>query len=146
MKNKCIGVLKKLKNFWKNADAQDLVEYALLLLMVALAVAATVKSFSASITNAFTQATIAMVELPGNATGVVAAGAAGIAAVDNVAATVNNAAGNAAQAAANAAQAAANAAQAAANAEVAAAEAAVGTLHRRTPRAFSSPSLSSCNG
>ena len=32
MKNKCRSVLKKLKSFWKNADAQDLVEYALLLI------------------------------------------------------------------------------------------------------------------
>ena len=38
MRNKSRNVLRKLKNFWKDADAQDLVEYALLLLMVALAV------------------------------------------------------------------------------------------------------------
>lgn len=82
-----------LKKLWKDADAQDLVEYVLLLMMIGLAVVASVKSVAASIKNAFVKANVEMVEvnLPGNATGTVDTSLAGNATVDNAAANVNSA-------------------------------------------------------
>jgi Flp pilus assembly pilin Flp len=120
MKTRLGRVLETIKTFWKNADAQDLVEYALLLMMVALASVASVKSLAATIKNVFTNANAAMVELnlPGNATGTVNASLAGTSTVDNDAANVNAAAGNAAQAAANAAANEAAAALAQAEADI----------------------------
>ncbi len=127
MKTKFTSALERAKNFWKNADAQDLVEYALLLMMVALIAVASVKSLSATIKNAFSNANAVMTEaaLPGNATGTVAASLAGTAAVDNAAANVNGAA-----AAAEGTVAAAAAAEAAA--DFAAAQAALGPVTSTT--------------
>ena len=120
MKAKIRGVLQTVKTFWKDADAQDLVEYALLLMMVALASVASVKSLATTLKNVFTNANAAMVELnlPTGATGTVNTAIAGTTAADNDAANVNAAAGNAAQAAANAAANEAAAALAQAEADI----------------------------
>ncbi len=105
-------VWKSLRKRLEEADAQDLVEYALLLMMVGLAVVASVKSVAATIKNAFTNANAVMVEasLPGNATGTIAASLANNVAALNAAANVNGAAATAAAQAAAAAHAAAVAA------------------------------------
>jgi SWI/SNF-related matrix-associated actin-dependent regulator 1 of chromatin subfamily A len=127
MKTKMKSLLKTIKEFWKNADAQDLVEYALLLMMIAFASVASIRSVAAAIKTAFTNANVAMVELnlPGNATGTVAASLAATAAVDNAAANAN-----AADAAAAGQAAAAAAAQAAA--DLAAATADIGNITTTT--------------
>lgn len=106
------GVWRSLKKRLQEADAQDLVEYALLLMMVGLAAVASVKSLAAAIKNAFTNANVEMTEiaLPGNATGTVAAGLAGNTGALNAAANVNAAAAAVAAQAAAAADAAAVAA------------------------------------
>jgi Flp pilus assembly pilin Flp len=85
--------LRMLKRGWKSVDAQDLVEYALLLLLVALAVGATVKSFGNRVSSTFLGAAMSVAEMNfrNNATNtaVVGAGLSNTAAVDNQAATVN---------------------------------------------------------
>jgi trimeric autotransporter adhesin len=103
MNKKIRGVLETVKKFWKNADAQDLVEYALLLVLVALVAGATIRSLGTAVKNAFTQGQVALIvaTLPGNATGTVNTALAGNVAVLNAAANVNAAAATAeAQAAA----------------------------------------------
>lgn len=59
------GVWRFLKKQWRDADAQDLVEYALLLMMVGLAAVASMKSLAGTIQNAFFRTTMEMVALPG---------------------------------------------------------------------------------
>ena len=127
MKNKFSSALGRAKKFWKNADAQDLVEYALLLMMIALIAVASVKSLSGTIKNVFINANVSMTELalPGNATGTVAASLAGNTTVDNAAANANTVA-----AAADGNAAAQDAAAAAA--DLAAAAAAFGVADRTT--------------
>jgi Flp pilus assembly pilin Flp len=97
MNNKLRHWLRIVKRTWKSVDAQDLVEYALLLLLVALAVGATVKSFGTRVSSTFLGAAMSVAEMnfPANAStsSVVGAGLSNTAAVDNQAATVN---GNAA--------------------------------------------------
>ncbi len=85
MKMKMRSVLEILRNFWKNTDAADLVEYALLLTMVALAAGATLKSFGATVKNAFGNANTTMA---GVGTG--AAGAGTTYGNGNGVVTVNN--------------------------------------------------------
>ncbi|HXC32507.1 MAG TPA: hypothetical protein VNZ56_08555 [Verrucomicrobiae bacterium] len=106
------GVWNSLKKRLQEADAQDLVEYALLLMMVGLAVVASVKSLAASIEHALGLGTSEMVEiiLPGNATGTVGAALAGNTGALNAAANVNAAAATVAAQAAAAEDAAAVAA------------------------------------
>lgn len=96
------GIWKSLKRRLRSTDAQDLVEYALLLMMVGLAAVASIKSVAGAIKNSFTQGIVQMAELPapGNGTGTVSVANSSVAAVDQVAATVNN---NSAAAAFNAA-------------------------------------------
>ena len=43
MKNRIRGVLKTVKKYWKDVDGADLVEYALLLVLIGLGVRASVK-------------------------------------------------------------------------------------------------------
>lgn len=49
-----------LKRLWQDEQGQDLVEYALLLVLIALAAAATIKTLGASINNVFTNANAAL--------------------------------------------------------------------------------------
>lgn len=117
MKTKMNNLLKKIRTFWKNADAQDLVEYALLLMMISLASVASMNSLARSVRNAFSKGTLEMTELsiPGG-TSVSVANAA-TSAADNAAANANAAASGVAagDAAAAAAQAAADLAAATAD-------------------------------
>jgi Flp pilus assembly pilin Flp len=46
-----------LKRLWKDEGAQDTAEYALLLLMIALALIVSVQAFRTAISNAFSRAT-----------------------------------------------------------------------------------------
>jgi Flp pilus assembly pilin Flp len=125
MKRKITEVLQGIRNLWKRTDAQDLVEYALLLIMVALAVAATTRTFGRSVKNTYAGALVGLGGIVGtsiNGTGV------------SVAAGSNAAAFNAAAAANQAlstvfnsnAQAANNAGTFAASFDFAAASAAIG--------------------
>ena len=45
-----------LKRLWKEEEGQDLVEYALLIVLVALAVVASVQSLASAISGVFTSA------------------------------------------------------------------------------------------
>ena len=45
-----------MKRLWKEEEGQDLVEYALLIVLVALALVASVKSLSSAINGVFTSA------------------------------------------------------------------------------------------
>ena len=62
MKEKIRSVLKSLKDHWKNADAQDLVEYALLLVLVGLAAVASVKTLGQRVSNVFVTTKAEMVQ------------------------------------------------------------------------------------
>jgi Flp pilus assembly pilin Flp len=78
MKRKVGEISQGIRNLWKRTDAQDLVEYALLLIMVALAVAATTRTFGRSVKNTYAGALVGLNGIVGasiNGTGVnVAAG------------------------------------------------------------------------
>lgn len=97
MKGKIKRAWGLLKKQWKDADAQDLVEYALLLMMVGLAVVASIKSVSATIVNSFGNANQLVSALTSSAAattagtpGTVSASQASTTAADQAAATVNN--------------------------------------------------------
>jgi pilus assembly protein Flp/PilA len=49
-----------LKRLWQDEEGQDLVEYALLLVLIALAAAATIKTLGTSINAVFTNANTAL--------------------------------------------------------------------------------------
>lgn len=73
MKRKTRDALEAISNLWKRTDAQDLVEYALLLIMVALAVAATTRTFGRSVKNTYAGALVGLAGIVGssvNGTGV----------------------------------------------------------------------------
>jgi Flp pilus assembly pilin Flp len=53
MKNKIKGVLKTVKKYWKEVDGADLVEYALLLVLVGLAVRASIRTLGTNVSNVF---------------------------------------------------------------------------------------------
>jgi len=78
MKKNIGEALKTIGKLWKRADAQDLVEYALLLVLIALAVAATTRTFGRSVKNTYAGALVSLNGIVGtsiNGTGVsVAAG------------------------------------------------------------------------
>jgi hypothetical protein len=92
MKKRIRDALEVIIKLWKRSDAQDLVEYALLLLMVALAVAATTRTFGRSVKNSYAGALVGLAGIVGssvNGTGVsVAAGSS--AAALNAAAAANS--------------------------------------------------------
>lgn len=93
MNKKFKHIWEIVRKNWKRANAQDLVEYALLLLLVALAIGATVKSFGTRVSTTFLGAAMSVAEMnfPANASSsaVVGTGLSGTAAVDNQAANVN---------------------------------------------------------
>jgi len=94
MKKKFRSVLERVNKYWKNADGQDLVEYALLLIFVGLAAVASVKSLSAALKTTFTNANNELLIAGGVNVGASGASIAatqntGSAAGDNVAAGVN---------------------------------------------------------
>jgi Flp pilus assembly pilin Flp len=49
-----------LKRLWHDEQGQDLVEYALLLVLIALAAAATIQTLGKSISNVFSNANVAL--------------------------------------------------------------------------------------
>ena len=49
-----------LKRLWQDEQGQDLVEYALLLVLIALAAAATIKTLGASVNAVFSNASTAL--------------------------------------------------------------------------------------
>lgn len=49
-----------LKRLWQDEQGQDLVEYALLLVLIALAAAATIQTLGKSINNVFSNANAAL--------------------------------------------------------------------------------------
>ena len=49
-----------LKRLWEDEQGQDLVEYALLLVLIALAAAATIQTLGKSINNVFSNANVAL--------------------------------------------------------------------------------------
>lgn len=49
-----------LKRLWQDEQGQDLVEYALLLVLIALAAAATIKTLGASVNAVFSNANTAL--------------------------------------------------------------------------------------
>jgi len=93
MKKNIGEALKTIGKLWKRADAQDLVEYALLLVLIALAVAATTRTFGRSVKNTYAGALVSLNGIVGtsiNGTGVsVAAGSS--AAAFSAAAAANQA-------------------------------------------------------
>ena len=95
MNKKFKHIWEIVRKNWKRANAQDLVEYALLLLLVALAIGATVKSFGTRVSTTFLGAAMSVAEMnfPANASNsaVVGTGLSNTAAVDNQASNVNGA-------------------------------------------------------
>jgi pilus assembly protein Flp/PilA len=53
-------MLNQLKNFWKNEEGQDLVEYALLLVFIALVVMVMLGGVGQSINSVFSKANSAL--------------------------------------------------------------------------------------
>lgn len=87
MNEKLTSVLERMKRYWREVDAQDLVEYALLLLVVALGTIASVKSLGTTVKGAFTNSTTQLVSNVGAAASVATGSTS--AAADNAAAGAN---------------------------------------------------------
>ena len=90
MRNRIRGVLKTLQEYWKNVDGADLVEYALLLVLVGLAVRASIRGLGTTVRGVFQKTSTQLTFAGSLSSAGVGVTVANSAAQDNAAAASND--------------------------------------------------------